>query len=222
MLRLSTKLDAEANPPRSDTPDSFRTTLESQDPAFIDGREHVEEPIALPPVERTSTPVDSGIDVADNWQEPDPSTLAKSQRRKLRKKNKSKEENQGRKTSCDSRFASRNAYEFLQDEDLASSSSAETTYPPETASNGNANGLHTPDSSWADQPSPYAQSEEALPLNKIQRQPMELMPDFDSPFWHKFGNKLRVFGTQESVMEIAEWVHSSELRMDKVQGEPVY
>jgi poly(A)-specific ribonuclease len=34
---------------------------------------------------------------------------------------------------------------------------------------------------------------------------MELMPKFDEPFWGEFGNTLRVFGTEETVLKIAEW-----------------
>jgi len=29
--------------------------------------------------------------------------------------------------------------------------------------------------------------------------------DGDSAFWKEFGNTLRVFGTQEAVMKIADW-----------------
>jgi hypothetical protein len=42
-------------------------------------------------------------------------------------------------------------------------------------------------------------------IDTLERKPMEMMPEFDSEFWHRFGNRLRVFGTQESLLHIAEW-----------------
>ncbi|KAF2634792.1 CAF1-domain-containing protein [Massarina eburnea CBS 473.64] len=42
-------------------------------------------------------------------------------------------------------------------------------------------------------------------IEQKQRDPMEMIPAFDSEFWDEFGNTLRVFGTQEAVLKIAEW-----------------
>jgi poly(A)-specific ribonuclease len=34
---------------------------------------------------------------------------------------------------------------------------------------------------------------------------MELIPAFNSKFWDEFGNTLRVFGTEEAILHIADW-----------------
>ena len=58
--------------------------------------------------------------------------------------------------------------------------------------------------SWADDP--FEQDKTGwVPIEQVVRQPMELIPAFDSPFWHEFGNKLRVFGTEEAVLHLADW-----------------
>lgn len=42
-------------------------------------------------------------------------------------------------------------------------------------------------------------------LEPLQWSPMEVLPMFDSDFWTRFGNRLRIFGTQETVLHIADW-----------------
>ena len=38
--------------------------------------------------------------------------------------------------------------------------------------------------------------------DRIQRRPMEIMPEFGSEFWGVYGNKLRIFGTQQGVLDL--------------------
>ena len=45
-----------------------------------------------------------------------------------------------------------------------------------------------------------------VPIEQVKREAMELIPAFDHKFWGEFGNTLRVFGTEEGVWSIAEWL----------------
>ena len=46
-----------------------------------------------------------------------------------------------------------------------------------------------------------------VPIEQSERHAMEMIPklETDSVFWREFGNTLRVFGTEEAVLRIAEW-----------------
>ncbi|KAF9691517.1 hypothetical protein EKO04_010230 [Ascochyta lentis] len=44
-----------------------------------------------------------------------------------------------------------------------------------------------------------------VPIQKRERLKMEMIPPFDDAFWVLFGNKLRVFGTEEREMRIMAW-----------------
>ncbi|KAF2751280.1 CAF1-domain-containing protein [Sporormia fimetaria CBS 119925] len=79
------------------------------------------------------------------------------------------------------RFASHNPYATLEQADK------------ETLSKPN----------WKEVPSEPTRP--GVPIVTSKREPMEIMPDFESSFWKKYGNKLRVFGTHESFLQIAEW-----------------
>ncbi|KAK7538623.1 ribonuclease H-like domain-containing protein [Phyllosticta citribraziliensis] len=48
-----------------------------------------------------------------------------------------------------------------------------------------------------------AEEQEPCAVEFGQREPMALMPRFESDFWRVYGNKLRVFGTQESVWKLS-------------------
>jgi poly(A)-specific ribonuclease len=46
-----------------------------------------------------------------------------------------------------------------------------------------------------------------VPIEQSERHAMEMIPKLgkDSVFWKEFGNTLRVFGTEEAVLKIADW-----------------
>ena len=44
-----------------------------------------------------------------------------------------------------------------------------------------------------------------VPIETREREPMEMAPAWNSSFWKTFGNTLRVYGTQEAVLNIGEW-----------------
>jgi poly(A)-specific ribonuclease len=186
MLRLAAKLGAESDASKQDTDHTSDTTYASapeyQDPMLIDGREHVREPIGIPPVQKTAeSPILS--------QSP-----ARKHKATKKRGNKSKK-------SVDSRFVTKNAFDALQgppDTDAEQDEDEEQTppYDPEHEQQG--------DGFWVGKEFPQPEPKD-YPIVTRTREPMEMMPDFNSDFWHSFGNRLRVFGTQELVLQVAEW-----------------
>jgi len=101
-----------------------------------------------------------------------------------KKKKKKKTTPEKTKDQASSRFATRTMFDQLRIEE-----------PEELEPN------HTSPSWDVDGP---AQSYEGLyPLpEKEKKAPMVVMPPFDSDFWRVYGNKLRVFGTEEGALEL--------------------
>ncbi|KAF2001571.1 CAF1-domain-containing protein [Amniculicola lignicola CBS 123094] len=58
---------------------------------------------------------------------------------------------------------------------------------------------------WQDEPDTGIDKTGWVEIDKVQRHPMEIMPDFGVEWWKEMGNVLRVFGTSEGMMRIAEW-----------------
>jgi poly(A)-specific ribonuclease len=140
---------------------SFKTAVDNFHELVIDGREHVQEPVSLPPMEK--------------------SPASGSAKNRKRRKNKG---NQGTTKTGDARFASLNKFDSLVP---GESTSSEESAPGD----------------WLD---PSTSQNAPHPIEARQRQPMELIPPFDdTKFWSTFGNRLRVFGTQETMLEIAPW-----------------
>ncbi|KAF2647293.1 CAF1-domain-containing protein [Lophiostoma macrostomum CBS 122681] len=195
LLRLSARISAETTPVTtllageqdSDTDSklSFKTATEDTvpPPALIDGREHVSAPVSLPPVVNSCSVAEPG------------------KKRKNKKKRKSQPQPTSNSppttTSSDSRFGSRNLFDALE-ESIQSSSDIPSISHDDAQVDGTAD--------WRNQ-SPERYDKDWAPLPKIERKPMELIPSFDddSQFWNKFGNRLRIFGTEEKVLHIAEW-----------------
>ncbi|PVI04428.1 CAF1-domain-containing protein [Periconia macrospinosa] len=104
--------------------------------------------------------------------------------KKKKKKNKKKAEEKSQKPST--RFQTKNLFDNLQQLDL----------DPEVELE--------PDAPSPDEPD-HAGCTPKEEMKKLVRKPMELIPEFDSPFWTEFGNTLRIFGTEEAVLKIAQW-----------------
>ncbi|CAE7187833.1 hypothetical protein P3342_008824 [Pyrenophora teres f. teres] len=147
-----------------------------------DGREKVQKPVPLPPVET-----------------PQPAKANKRARNKKgSKKNKETEQR---------RFETKNIFDSLR----------EMTLNPETGSSSNEDEeiRHEPQTATWDKQTEAAGSWENdvyvqdktgwVPLEQVKRQSGELIPAFNSKFWCEFGNTLRVFGTEEAVLKIADW-----------------
>lgn len=124
---------------------------------------------------------------------PQAEVLVVKKKAKKGKKGKNKPNNV---SSVQSRFQTRNAFEQLSLDDQGSSTSdddqsgvavdANTTPPWQDE-------VYKPDTSgWA-------------PIEQKQREPMEMIPAWDTEFWQLFGNTLRVYGTEEAVLKIASW-----------------
>jgi poly(A)-specific ribonuclease len=201
MLRLSTKIDVDIQQKlavvstETDTDVSFKDALEEQGGvSLVDFPKNDTEPVILPPVEDPSLGI---ADVAVLNAEPAPSLNGKK-----KKKNKNKKKKKGpNDKSADPKFVSNNLFENLREMSLKSKVDAEgEDWPIEEQNDVQPNG----EGSWADEP--YIQDKTGwVAIEKMKRKPMELMPAFDSEFWQEFGNKLRIFGTEELSLKIAEW-----------------
>lgn len=209
MLRLAAKLDAERESekkterteqaaPSVSKPVLQRETSRGNVPPpanvledFItDGREKVQHPVSVPP---------KSTETAN-------STIANG-KKKRKDKNKNKEKE---KTEASGRFATKNMFENLKalslEEQSATSLSEEEEEPDhDTLAMGSSATKETEaNGSWADEV--FVQDQTGwVPINKVERKKMEMIPEFEDSFWHEFGNKLRVFGTEEREMRIAPW-----------------
>jgi poly(A)-specific ribonuclease len=199
MLRLSTKIDADiqeklaAASTETDTDNSFKDALKEQGGvSLVDFPKAITKPATLPPME------DPSANTATSN-----ANLAQSLNGKKKKKSKSKKKNQKGPSdkTTDRKFASNNLFENLQEMSLNPEASVEAedwvvdqqdeVQPDE-------------EPPWANEP--YIQDKTGwVEIEKMKREPMELMPAFDSKFWQEFGNRLRIFGTEELSLKIAEW-----------------
>jgi poly(A)-specific ribonuclease len=106
-----------------------------------------------------------------------------------------------KKPSAASRFQTRNLFESLRLNDDPASAVRE----PSSSSSSDSGEYHTPpDTPWQDEVY-QPDTSSWVPLETRERLPMEIIPPFDSEFWTQFGNTLRVYGTEETVLRIADW-----------------
>jgi poly(A)-specific ribonuclease len=209
MIRLAAKLGMERSKKASPAPSNTSsdkggielTATKASVRDFVrDGREKVAKPVPLPPVEEV--------------------TNIASKKKKKQKKNKSKKKkSEGVK---ERRFQTKNIFDNLRELDLNPESGADSSAAEEEPD-------HEPEeqekvmtfddaeaaTAWEEQPDEEAGSwaDEVfvqdktgwIPIEQSKRHAMELIPAFDSEFWKEFGNTLRVFGTQEAVLKIADW-----------------
>ncbi|KAF2126181.1 CAF1-domain-containing protein [Dothidotthia symphoricarpi CBS 119687] len=138
-----------------------------------------------------------------------PAPVQPSQKPDTKAKGKRKQRNKGKRNSskpANGRFNTKNVFETLRELRLGTESdsssddvekaSVDNTWGGEQ--HGGAAG------SWEDEA--FVQDKSGwVPIEQMERQAMELIPGVDSAFWHEFGNKLRVFGTQEAVLAVADW-----------------
>ncbi|KAF2875370.1 ribonuclease H-like domain-containing protein [Massariosphaeria phaeospora] len=188
MLRLSATLDAEkqAQDPtaalETESNASFKSAVEEHQ--VVDEEPKLDAEAPLPLIEKPLI------------EKPEPEPQSSNKEKKKSRKKKAK----GSK-SVDRKFHTQNLFENLRELSVNPESEPE----PEPESEENA--LEKPEEpprAWQDEP--YVQDTSSwVPIPKIERKPMELIPAFDSDFWKEFGNKLRVYGTQEAVITIADW-----------------
>lgn len=202
MLRLAAKLGAERKekvlaPPMAPSSEGRSSKAVKSKAADVgdfvrDGREKVGNSIQLPPVAQAS-----------EFELPTNNNKRRSRRKKGGKK---------ATEAADRRFRSKNMFDQLRE--LSLDPEAEVDSPSaeeEPALDYDA----IEAAKWDERQDEVAGSWENevhvqdktgwVPIEQQRRQSMELIPAFDSKFWDEFGNKLRVFGTQEAVLEIAGW-----------------
>ncbi|KAH4202979.1 hypothetical protein HBI49_140010 [Parastagonospora nodorum] len=189
MIRLAAKLGAEHEKkhPSNIAPltNGAKNTNGDLEDFIRDGREKAQKPVALPPLA-------------------DISAVTGRQKRKQKKKVKSKE-------ATDRRAKTKNMFDNLRD--LSLDPEADEAASPESEP-----AIDFEDAeAWKGEPAAEAGSWENelfvqdksgwVPIEQSERHVMEMIPklDGDSAFWKEFGNTLRVFGTQEAVLKIADW-----------------
>lgn len=201
MLRLAAKLGEERKEQVSPLqparlPDEHSTKPALSTPDFLrDGQEKVNHPVPLPPAAEL--------------------IQVKSQSKKKKSKQAKKQSTPTNSASA-RRFQTKNIFDSLR----SLASNPETSTSTSTDSSADEAPAQPPQDSQAST-WPAEKGDEAagswanevfvqdttgwVPIEQVQRKPMELIPSFDSAFWKEFGNKLRVFGTQEAVLRIADW-----------------
>ena len=156
-----------------------------------DGREKVHKPVPLPPLEK-----------------PQPA--------KTNKRTRNKQGGKKNQVAEQRRFETKNIFDSLRQLAL----NPET----ESCSNEDEEPQHEPyhnddiqdrqTGSWDEQAQAAGSWEndvfvqdktDWVPLEQVERKPGELIPAFNSKFWREFGNTLRVFGTEEAILKIADW-----------------
>jgi poly(A)-specific ribonuclease len=196
MIRLAAKLGVQRE---KDNPGSIATPknpieLSSGDVQDFmrDGREKVHKSVPLPPVDSVNGEAH----------------VSGRQKRKQKKKAKSKE-------TSERRFQTKNMFDNLRELDLSPEDTAEPSSPGSEPAMDFDEAEAT--NVWEEPPAAEAGSWENdifvqdrsgwVPIEQSERHAMEMIPklDNDSVFWKEFGNTLRVFGTQETVLKIADW-----------------
>lgn len=196
MIRLAAKLGAERekqNPGSVAKPNHAAQPSNADLHDFVrDGREKVQNPVPLPPVDNFNS---------DAY-------VTGRQKRKQKKKAKSKE-------TAERRFHTKNIFDNLRNMDLNSEDAGGHSSPQSEPAMDFDEAEAT--TAWEKQPGAEAGSWENdifvqdksgwVPIEQSERHAMEMIPKFDdeTSFWKEFGNTLRVFGTQEAVLKIADW-----------------
>jgi len=193
MIRLAAKLgvqhEKEAEPAK---PEEVTVANGDSNDFVRDGREKVAKPVPLPPV-----------DGADS----ESKANGRQKRRKNRKKGKQFKEVEER------RFHTKNIFDSLREMEINPEDDAES--PDDEPAMEFEDAEASASTSWEEKPATEAGSWENqvfvqdktgwVPIEQSERHAMELIPKFDSEFWNEFGNTLRVFGTQEAVLKVADW-----------------
>ncbi|KAF2846408.1 CAF1-domain-containing protein [Plenodomus tracheiphilus IPT5] len=199
MIRLAAKLGAErrgteteANQPPTPPLANGNSAPVPLDDFILDGQEKVQTPVPLsPPGE------------PQEW-----ATSAKSRRRKARKAKRNNNDE-----AAKGRFHTKNVFDNLRALNIDPSTDTDPSSADEEPALDfdaieNAKWDQGPEQaaagSWEN--AEFVQDKSGwVPIEQVPRQAMEMVPAFDDGFWAEFGNKLRVFGTQEAVLDIAAW-----------------
>ncbi|KAF2270017.1 CAF1-domain-containing protein [Lojkania enalia] len=211
LIQLSTKLNCEGKgklTTASDpSEDGFETAPEEQSSITPKGAEELVSGNGdpLPPTEEIKSP---------NPPTTIPISIPDETQRAIMKKKRNKKKNKKKIDPTEAmqhRFATRNLFDDLRnmdldvedaadelEEDAIDAEDAERTF---TIWDGVASSLR-PKATWEDQ---VYVPDESTPIVAFERNPMELIPNFNSDFWTEFGNTLRCFGTEEKVLKIADW-----------------
>jgi poly(A)-specific ribonuclease len=208
---LADKLDVppplQAETDESDK-DSFKSAISTTGVPYLiqDGREKVKKPVPLPPIEQ-------------------PQPAENVSRKDKKKKARAKKAGKNGKEAEKRRFETKNIFDKLReltvnpdaegsslnDDNNEDAEEDEGAAPPGFGNDGEGSGkwddaTEDTSSTWENQE--YVQDKSGwVPIEQVKREAMELIPalEGESVFWKEFGNVLRVFGTEEGVLRIADW-----------------
>ena len=150
---------------------------------ITDGREKVNHPVAIP---HNTESTSSG---------------------KKSRKSKQKTKDPKQDSTNGNRFATKTVFELLGDLSVEDEEEAaiehDSANAPAWDVSATDDGTQA-SGSWADER--YVQDETGwVPFKMPARKDMEMIPGFEDGFWQRFGNRLRVFGTAEREMRVADW-----------------
>lgn len=193
MLRLSAKLSAEQS--KSNGGDERSEAKPHQEPRL--SREASEGGVKLPTTNDEDFIADGQEKVTHPVPVPPPFTPAPPNSKKHNKK-KNKKKTKTKNTTQPTPFHTPNPFDNLRALSLDASSEDDETpsnpSQPATETNGH----------WSDEI--FVQDKSGwVAIPEVDRRRMEVIPGWDAEFWTEFGNRLRVFGTEERVVKIADW-----------------
>ncbi|KAF2197942.1 CAF1-domain-containing protein [Delitschia confertaspora ATCC 74209] len=195
MIRLSAKLEEKGGYTEkesvSDSDGSYHTApeiIEKPNPVKVTAPQS-----SMPALEQTHD------GAADNV--PSQVMVTKSSKKKRRKR---KSEPTAPDSLSGSRFATSNLFERLTNLNLDSDvhDAEDLTEPVDITIAENIFAQEDDGAAWEAR-APAQEEDHWQPTDPIVRAPMELMPPFGSEFWRVYGNKLRIFGTQETVLDLS-------------------
>lgn len=182
-------------------PPAFSTF--NQGIATLDGETELVTPAIKPNVNGDQTALAQAIAPLDD-------TNMAQDKKTSRKKRKKKGGQAGGETKSTSMFSSSNIFDQLATADTGSEDEEDAELTPEEPRNGSPTEeteesqvvTHQWDGiTYYSYPDEGA-TQQAGAINREAMEPMTLMPPFDTDFWRVYGNKLRVFGTTESVWKL--------------------
>lgn len=205
MIKLAAKLGAEKKKqePSADPSGTSKATVKKPAKPVVedvpdivrDRQEKVTKPVPLPPVQKSEEE-------------------AEREKENQRLKRKNKKKSKKARVAEERRLRTGNIFDSLREMRINPEDSTESsTNEEETAIDFDTAEAQT---TWEEAPAAAAGSWENeefvqdktgwVPIDQAERHAMEFIPKLDDKrFWGEFGNKLRVFGTEEAVLKIANW-----------------
>ena len=206
MIRLSAKLDVQGGYSTGDADGIYHTALEHQvDPEtdYPEAAQNTNINNNTTESESISQPEPQQLEVVEEESGSSPApqlvALKTTTKRRKKKRNKAAPPEAPAAPAVQTQFAHSTIFDKLSQLSEQDSEALDSISHPQTQPQPQNHNENQVLPAW-DKPI-EEDSEEMYELqDRIQRRPMEIMPEFESEFWKVYGNKLRIFGTQEGVL----------------------